>query len=347
MLRNRVKPVATCESHFFHHAPSSRGVPCYAPEGSAKGAKQANVTGLGLNAVSQCAATGATSPPALRRDSCEPARSWGATPSATPTFRVRSHTRSSSPPHDLTTSRSHLSPFSLSPGTPADLAALAHHHYLSTPPGPIAQILTIHDRAARTLVAVLVITRPTPNGAWRNLAWPGDYSGPDKREALCRLNADVRTIARVIVEPRYRGLGLASSLVRAYLASPLTPRTEALAAMGAHAPFFLSAGMTAHRLPRAKGEARLLRALTVRALRPADLWDEVTFAALMRDRAFHAELRAWAMWRGALRHLVDAPPEAILSRARRSLGRVRIAFTHDARTIEGAHDPPRAKCVRL
>jgi GNAT superfamily N-acetyltransferase len=85
------------------------------------------------------------------------------------------------------------------------------------------------------------------------------------------LNAEVRCISRVVVDPRWRGLGLAVRLVKAALAEPTTPITEALAAMGRVNPFFERAGMTAYPRPTHAHDARLLAALARSGFGAGDL----------------------------------------------------------------------------
>lgn len=170
-------------------------------------------------------------------------------------------------------------------GVPADLAPLARFHYAAGRPGPIAHVLRAIDD--NEVVGVLVASMPTLNGRWRAIAWPGEYDTPDKRANALRLNHDVRVISRVIVDPRYRGRGLAVRLVRAYLANPCTARTEALAAMAHACPFFERAGMRRIDLPPSKADARLLRALATHGLEPADLLHHP-------PDTIASNLRAWA-----------------------------------------------------
>ncbi|HYE01768.1 MAG TPA: GNAT family N-acetyltransferase [Phycisphaerales bacterium] len=131
----------------------------------------------------------------------------------------------------------------LEPGTRADYAALARFHYRAGAPATMVGVVRAVEPGRGELAGVLVVSMPTLNGPWRELAWPGRYAGPDRRRGLRRLNAEVRTISRVVVEPRYRGLGLGRRLVEAYLRRPLTAATEAVAAMGGACPFFARAGM--------------------------------------------------------------------------------------------------------
>lgn len=170
-------------------------------------------------------------------------------------------------------------------GVPSDLAPLARFHYAAGRPGPIAHVLRAVDD--NEVVAVLVASMPTLNGRWRAIAWPGDYDTPDKRANALRLNQDVRVISRVIVDPRYRGRGLAVRLVRAYLDDPCTARTEALATMAHACPFFERAGMRRIDLPPSKADARLLRAMARHDLEPADLLHHP-------PDSIAPNLRAWA-----------------------------------------------------
>jgi GNAT superfamily N-acetyltransferase len=170
-------------------------------------------------------------------------------------------------------------------GTPADLAPLARFHYAAGRPGPIAHVLRAIDDGE--VVGVLVASMPTLNGRWRPIAWPGEYDTPDKRANALRLNHDVRLISRVIVDPRYRGRGLAVRLVRTYLDNPVTSRTEALATMAHACPFFERAGMRRIDLPPSKADARLLRAMARHGLAPADLLHRP-------PDSIAPSLRAWA-----------------------------------------------------
>ena len=114
-------------------------------------------------------------------------------------------------------------------GTMRDYHALARFHYRATRPATIARILTLDDPNHDEPVGVLVLSMPTLNGRWRDEAWPGRFRARDRSAAAARINRELRTISRVIIDPRYRGLGLAARLVRAYLSSPDTPATEAIA----------------------------------------------------------------------------------------------------------------------
>lgn len=158
-------------------------------------------------------------------------------------------------------------------GSRRDYRALAEHHYRSGSPfAPTAIYAMRHDAldaaarftgaAARpTLVGVLVMTRPQLGCTLRDHATGGRYRGLKRSEAADLLNAEVRAIARVVLDPRYRGLGLAVRLVKHALAHADTPYVEALAAMGRVNPFFERAGMVRYEAPPRLADARLLDAL--------------------------------------------------------------------------------------
>jgi GNAT superfamily N-acetyltransferase len=106
------------------------------------------------------------------------------------------------------------------------------------------------DRHGR-LAAVAVLSYPTVNSAARDRAlglagWP-----PPRKLALA--NRDVRTISRVVVHPQFRGVGLASRLVRTICGQCPTRWIEAYAAMGRVHPFFEKGGMTRYDPPTGEG----------------------------------------------------------------------------------------------
>src|SRR5438876_117069 len=107
-------------------------------------------------------------------------------------------------------------------GMISDYRELAHLHYVPGDPAVVAGVwravwrghncelkidnwqLAIEER----LVAVGVLAWPTPACLARERAL--GISGPRYGEKLRFINEHVRTIARVIVHPQFRGLGVAS-----------------------------------------------------------------------------------------------------------------------------------------
>lgn len=169
-------------------------------------------------------------------------------------------------------------------GSLADYGLLAEHHYKARKPATAPRVLVLEDRrssvAGRFLsrsdetrvVAVLVESLPSLSCRMRDWALRDRYGGhlsPRPRAML--LNAEVRCISRVVVDPTWRGLGLAVRLVKAALADPTTRYTEALAAMGKVNPFFVRAGMTAYPRPAHAHDARFTAALARLGLRARDL----------------------------------------------------------------------------
>ncbi|MDX2118733.1 MAG: hypothetical protein SFY96_11170 [Planctomycetota bacterium] len=203
----------------------------------------------------------------------------------------------------------------LEPGTRADYLALERFHYLSQSPATMVRVLRAMDGGV--LAGVLVVSMPTLNAWWRAKAWPGweGVAGPDRAARAHAINADLRTISRVIIEPRWRATGLAAALVRAYLAEPLTSRTEALAAMGVACPFFERAGM--RRVESAVvRDAELRRALRGADVRVWELMDEVRVRRMLRRAPrLERELRVWANRSRASRRWRNAPIEELAARA--------------------------------
>ncbi|MFN7022166.1 MAG: hypothetical protein ACK4WH_12685 [Phycisphaerales bacterium] len=209
-------------------------------------------------------------------------------------------------------------------GTTADYRALAHHHYRATPPATVCRVLRALEADERT-AGVLVVSRPALNGPWRQAAWPGEYPARGAR----RLNEQVRVISRVVVDPRSRGRGVAVAMVRAYLDSPLTVRTEALAAMGRSCGFFERAGMRRVDYAPARRVDDLTRRLREIRVRPWELADP---DALMRrlgadeHARLHRALRTYADAHGRTRAVKHADLRTLITSAARSIGARPVAY---------------------
>jgi GNAT superfamily N-acetyltransferase len=131
---------------------------------------------------------------------------------------------------------------------PQDYRALSRFHYRAGPPATWARVLRIDHAPAN---AAQGVSRPI---AIAVLSWPTAVSRPRReRFGLSPLdfggqlrfaNRQLRTISRVIVHPQFRGLGLASLLVRGMIDLCPTRYVEATAAMGVVHPLFERAGMT-------------------------------------------------------------------------------------------------------
>ena len=142
-------------------------------------------------------------------------------------------------------------------GTFEDYRELERFHYLTKRPAVRAGVwrvryveqFAIENRqlsSANCLnarcVAVGVLGYPTPSCAarQRTLRLRGARYA---RRKIRWLNANLRTISRVIVHPQFRGVGVASELVRVICADSGVRYVEAMATMGRVVPFFEKGGM--------------------------------------------------------------------------------------------------------
>ncbi|MCC6659559.1 MAG: hypothetical protein IT437_01605 [Phycisphaerales bacterium] len=201
-------------------------------------------------------------------------------------------------------------------GTIEDCRGLWRHHYRAARPATVVGVLRARD--GNGTAGVLVVSMPTLEGWWRELAWPGRFRTGDKRRDAVRLNREVRCISRVIVDPRWRGMGVGRGLIAAYLERPRTRLTESSAAMGAWCPLFAAAGMTEYRAPPARREARLADALAAAGLDARALLRPAVWPPLIRR-----EVRRWAADSRMTRAM---PPPRAGESAWRALCSPRVAY---------------------
>lgn len=184
------------------------------------------------------------------------------------------------------------------PGCAEDYRSLEAFHYRPARPATLARILRVVDPGPvrggdRVLAGVLVVSYPALWGTWRRGALPGLFDSVKAARDAERVNRLVRTITRVIVDPRYRGIGAATQLVRAYLSDPCTRVTEAVTSMGRYHPFFESAGMTRFDPPTPLRHQILEARLLALGVRPIDLIDLSLSSRLVLDPDVSEALRAW------------------------------------------------------
>jgi hypothetical protein len=158
----------------------------------------------------------------------------------------------------------------IGPGRLEDYKKLACYHYREAPGaglGPFAAIYVLRLtgrlkwRADTDCAGVVVYKMPDPNVELRNTATSGLFAGLDRDTQLALVNSNIRRIARVIVDPMFRGLGLASRLVRETMPLMNVPIIEALAVMGLVNPFFEKAGMQGYTAKVSVRSVRLIEAL--------------------------------------------------------------------------------------
>jgi len=133
-----------------------------------------------------------------------------------------------------------------------DYKQLARYHYRHSKLGPYSSIFAIKaDRMPGLLqkqtIGVIVYAMPAMAVEMRNVALGGILNHISQRDKLSFINQNIRNISRVVIEPRFRGLGLATKLIRETLPLVNVPIVEALAVMGHVNPFFEKAGMTAYK----------------------------------------------------------------------------------------------------
>ncbi|MFB0524318.1 MAG: hypothetical protein ACETVZ_02175 [Phycisphaerae bacterium] len=165
------------------------------------------------------------------------------------------------------------------PGCLDDYKRLAHYHYRDSQPGPATAIFALKgdSRLAGALhtktVGVIVYSTPSPRLQLRQVATDNFFVGFDTSTQLALINKNIRCISRVIIEPRFRGLGLASRLVRETMPEMNVPIIEAIAVMGLVNPFFERAGMKAYRAKPSASSVRLIEAFNLVGIENAELMD--------------------------------------------------------------------------
>jgi hypothetical protein len=164
------------------------------------------------------------------------------------------------------------------PGCYDDYKQLAQYHYRGSR-GPFTAIYTLRPEPAlagalyNKPIGVIVYSTTMPELQLRNIATNNFYAGFDRSTRLALINRDIRRISRVIIEPRFRGLGLASRLVAETMPLMNVPIIEAMAVMGLINPFFEKAGMKAYAADVPAKNVRLIEALDMAGIEKDELID--------------------------------------------------------------------------
>jgi hypothetical protein len=161
----------------------------------------------------------------------------------------------------------------ITPGCLDDYRRLARYHYLGAHTGPASAIFTLNRSGCKTPVGVIVYSNSPAVLELRNIATGNVFAGLDRSTQLELINANIRRISRVIIEPRFRGLGLASRLVRQTMPLVNVPIIEAVAVMGWVNPFFERAGMKAYKAKPSAASVQFIEALSVIGVEQAELID--------------------------------------------------------------------------
>ena len=166
-------------------------------------------------------------------------------------------------------------------GDMSDYTQLAVHHYRQERPVAVKAVYALRPveplgSFGRKTAGVIVYTMPNPRVELRALATGGLFAGLDRQTELAMLNRSVRCIARVIVEPRLRGIGLATRLVRETMPAMNVPIVEALGVMPLANPFLERAGMKVYE-PRVPVEhVKLIEAFSATGVEERDLVSPAT-----------------------------------------------------------------------
>ncbi len=160
-------------------------------------------------------------------------------------------------------------------GSRSDYNQLAYYHYRDGRLGPFVAIFTLvfDNRSAGTLAGVIVYTMPSVGLELRNIVFGSFLADLDRTTRLALINRNFRCISRVIIEPRFRGLGLAAMFVRETVGRMNVPIVEALAVMGAVNPFFEKAGMKPYKAKTPARCSQLIEAFSAAGIEEAELID--------------------------------------------------------------------------
>lgn len=134
------------------------------------------------------------------------------------------------------------------PGDLADYKQLACYHYRPDRLVGVTAVFIARPKAAMSSLdagatGAIVYTMPVPRMELRNVATGNIFKGLDRQTQLALINRNIRCISRVVVEPRLRGIGLATRLVRETLPLAGVPIVEAVGVMPLMNPFLEKAGM--------------------------------------------------------------------------------------------------------
>jgi hypothetical protein len=157
------------------------------------------------------------------------------------------------------------------PGCLDEYRWLARYHYCGSHPGPASAIFALNRPGCNIPVGVIVYSNAPVVLELRNIATGHIFAGLDRSTQLELINASIRRISRVIIEPRFRGLGLAERLVRETMPIVNVPIVEALAVMGWINPLFERAGMKAYKAQPSAATVQFIEAMSIVGIEQAEL----------------------------------------------------------------------------
>lgn len=134
------------------------------------------------------------------------------------------------------------------PATLKDYSALTCYHYRTEPIKPVTQIYKVRARTPHTKempdpLAVIVYRMPIPDVRPRTHATKGYFHVPTSlSDRLKLVNKNIQYLARLIVDPRFRKIGLATWLLADSLTFQTAPIIETLTPIDYTNRIFLKAG---------------------------------------------------------------------------------------------------------
>jgi hypothetical protein len=202
-------------------------------------------------------------------------------------------------PHPATRDKNHsqycsvLKSIYIEPGTLRDYQSLSHYHYRQNALGPVAGIWVVRSRITSwhiqdEPIAVIVYTYPAPNLAVRNIATRKFFCRSNKSEGLSLLNRHVRCISRIVVQPQWRGLGLAGWLVKTTMPILKVAMIESMALMGRFHPFLEKAGMRPFTPPTDPVAGKLIATLESLNI-PRNIWYDPDTVQIRMNCLFEKE----------------------------------------------------------
>lgn len=179
------------------------------------------------------------------------------------------------------------------PGDMSEYRQLAACHYRDGRPVGVQAVYVLRPRGAgrshrRRPAGVIVYTMPNPRVQLRNVATGGVFAGLDRQTELALLNRNVRCIGRVVIDPRFRGIGLATRLVRETMPQMDVPIIEALGVMPLVNPFLEKAGMKAFAPRICVEHTELIEAFSAVGIEEDDLVDPEKVAGALERLAVPA-----------------------------------------------------------
>lgn len=163
------------------------------------------------------------------------------------------------------------------PGNQSDYKILAHYHYEKTPPAPPDQIYKIRGRQGESdpfpdPIGVILYSMPIINLHGRTVATSNYFRSPRTDIGKLRLaNQKIRYISRLIIDPRFQKLGLATWLLKDTLERQTVPIIETLTPIDFTNKMFQKQGFKLYNNPAPKWYRRFTSALLSANIRIEDL----------------------------------------------------------------------------